>query len=241
MPEEIKPEGQESVQPEGNADPKPPMPNQGNADEVARIKEDFEKQIKERDAKIADLETTRATIEARQRQIDEEKIKQSNDSNLQTRLAQINERRAYDPEGADREMAILLSDREKQITEAAVLKAQQTITQQTAIERLKAGVKSSNPNFDDDIVDVVMERANALAMTGKYKSAEEAVKAATDFVKSKFDNYAQKKNAMPPLPTGARAEGGGSNVLPKAPEPQIEKTPLDEINEANEAKRKKLM
>lgn len=242
MPDEIKPGEGQPAQPAGSADQSAPTPNPGpSAEELLKQKQELENQLKERDAKIADLETTRATIEARQRQVEETKLKQSTDAELKERIKQINDRRAYDPDGADAEMAQLLAEREKRIAEEAVTKATGAITQQTFIEKLKSQVKSSNPEFDDDVVDVVMSRADALARTGKYKTADDAVKAATEFVKSKFESYAQKKNAVPPLPSGALAEGGGANFPPKPPEPPKEKSPLEEMEEANEAKRRRLL
>ncbi len=242
MPEETKPEGQEPQPPAGNEPQPPSAPNQGlSADELLKQKQELEAKIKERDSRIADLETTKATIESRQKQIDEENLKKNADTSLQQRISQINERRGFDPDGADREMASLLSEVKSQAAKDAVVQARQIIAQETSIERLKSGVKSSNPAFDDDIVEVVMERANALAMTGKYKTAQEAVDAATEFVKTKFESYAQKKNAVPPLPLGAGAERGGANMPPRPPEPPKEKTLADEIAEANEAKRRKLL
>jgi hypothetical protein len=242
MPDEKKPDEGQPKQPEGNEGSPASKPNQGpSVEELQKKEQELQRQLKEKDAKIADLETTRATIEARQKQIDDEKIKQNADATLQQRIAHINERRAYDPDSADREMALLLSEVKTQASKDAVIQAQQIIAQQTTIDRLKLGVKSSNPDFDDDVIEVVMERANTLAASGKYRTAEDAVKAATDFVKAKFDGYAQKRNAVPPLPPGAGAEGGGANPLPKAPEPEKEISPAEEIALANEAKRKKLL
>jgi type VI protein secretion system component VasK len=240
--EEKKPEGQPEAQPAGGAPENPPAPNPGpSADELLKQKQELEEKLKEKDTKIADLENTRATIEARQRQIDEAKIKQTTDEELKAKIKSINERRAYDPDGADAEMASLLTEVKTQSAKSAVEQAQAIISQQTTIEKLKMSIKSSNPEFDDDIVDLTMQKANQLASSGKYKTADEAIRAATDFVKSKLDGYAKKKNAAPPLPDGARAEGGGANQPPKPPEPPKEKSPLEEIEELNATKMKKLM
>lgn len=242
MAEEKKPEGQEPIVPAGTGQPKPDAPNPApSADELLKQKQELENKLKEKDAKIADLETTRSTIEARQRQVDEDNKKHNADDSLKQRISSINERRAYDPEGADTEMASLLSETKKQAAQEAVTQAQQIITQQTFVEKLRLGVKSANPDFDDDIVNVVMQQANIFAGTGKYKTPDEAVKAATDFVKQKFDSYAQKKNAKPPLPDGARAEDGGANQPPPPPAPEKVLSPLEELEQANEAKRKRTL
>lgn len=242
MADERKPNADEQKPPEGGAEQKPPEPNPGpSVEELRKQNEELQKQMKERDAKISDLETTKATIEARQRQLDENNRVKEADENLQKRISQINERRVYDPEGADKDLASLLSEVKTEAARNAVTEAQTIISQQSTIEKLRLGVKTSNPDFDEDVVDVIMQRANYLATTGKYKTAEEAIKAATDYIKQKFDNYAQKRNTPPPLPPGAIAEGGGANMPPKPPEPPKEKTPLDELEEANEAKRNKII
>lgn len=238
--QEKKPEVENPTPPAGSEGNTTPAPNPGpSVDELLKQKEELEAKLKERDTKIADLETTNATIAARQRDVDAAKAKQTTDADLKRRISQINERRAYDPEGADAEMASLFAEVKSQSTDEAVKKAQAAMTQQTTLEKLRTGVKSSNPEFDDDIADLVMAKANEFATTGRYKTADEAIKAATDFVKSKLDSYAQKKNAVPQLPPGARAENGGSNQPPKPPEPEKEKTALDEIEEFNTAKARK--
>jgi len=242
MADEIKPTGKEGQPPVGDAPANLPPANQGpSVEDLQKQIKEVQDKLKEKDAKISDLETTKATIETRQRQVDEAKVKQGTDETMKQRLSQINERRAYDPDGADAEMASLLSDVKTQSAQEAVRQAEVVIHQQTTLERLKLGVKTSNPEFDDDIVNVIIQQANAFATTGKYKKPEEAVQAATDFVKSKFESYAQKKNAAPPLPDGARAEGGGGNLPPKSPEPLKELSPLEELEQANEAKRKRTL
>lgn len=239
MADETKPDGQQPTPPAGGEQPKTPEPNQGpSVEELRKQNEELQNQMKERDSKIADLETTRATIEARQRQIDADKLKQSTDETMQKRISSINERRAYDPEGADAELASLLSEVKSQAAKDAVTQAQQVIAHQTTLDKLWNGVKSST-DFDDDVVDVIMDKANQLASTGKYRTAEEAVKAATDFVKTKFEGYAQKRNAVPPLPDGARAEGGGANTPPAPPPPEKVLSPLEELEAANAAKEKR--
>ncbi len=242
MADEKKPVDAPVVPPAGDAPANPPAPNQGpSVEDLQKQIQEVQTALKEKDAKIADLETTRATIEARQRQLDEAKLKQTTDTELKERIRQINERRAYDPDGADTEMASLLSEREKRIAEEAVTRATGAISQQTAVERIRMGVKNSNPDLDDELVDDIMAKANMLASTGQYKTADEAVNAATKYVKGKLDKYAQIKNALPSLPPGAGAEGGGGNRLPPPAEPLKEKSALEEIEDANEAKSKKLI
>lgn len=237
---EKKPDENNSNPPAGDKG-NPPAPNPSpSADELLKKNQELEKQIKERDTQIADLSTTKATIEARQKQMDEDRRKQTTNSDLTAKLKQINEKRAYDPEGADADMANLLSEVQEQASKDAVVRAQQTVTAQTTIEKLRMGVKSSNPDFDDDVVDVIMSRANELALSGKFKTADEAIKAAIDFVKSKFDSYAQKKNAVPSLPDGTFAETGANKPPEKAKETPIP-TPEQEIEERKTIQQKKII
>lgn len=241
MPEETKLAEEQQEQKEAVPEAKP---NQGpSAEELQKqnkeLQEKYEAELKARDAKIADLETTRATIEARERQIKEAAASGADDTNLQVRITQINERRAYDPAGADADMAKLLKEERTKAAQEAAKVVDQQFTTKTFIEKLREGVKSTNPDFDDDITDVVMQQADTYAKTGKYRSADEAVKAATEFVKVKFENYAKKKNLVPPLPAGAHAEGGGANQPPKAPEPEKILSPLEELEAHNEAKYRK--
>ena len=244
MADEIKPTGIEGNPPEGGELTTPPPANQGpSVEELQKqnkeLQEKYAQEMKERDARIADLENTNATIAARQRQIDEAKAKEVTDTDLKERIRQINERRAYDPDGADAEMASLLSERDKKVAQDAVAQATAVISQQTIIDKLRMGVRSANPDLDDELVDDVMAKANMLATTGKYRTAEEAVTAATQYVKGKLESYAKKKNAMPPLPEGARAEAGGANQPPVPPTPPKEKSPLEELEEANEQRNRK--
>ena len=119
--------------------------------------------------------------------------------------------------------------------------AQNTIAQQAIIDKLREGVKSSNPDFDEDTVDYVMQRADMLATTGKFKTAKEAVDAALGLVKSKFDAYANRRNAVPPLPAGARAE----TAPPAAPAPVQKDEALpsasDELKTRQEGQLKKIL
>lgn len=226
--------------PVGDKPVTPPV-NPSPSDEQQKKIKELEDTLREKDTKIADLETTRATIEARQRQVNDANNKKNADETLKQRISQINERRVYDPEGADTEMASLLGEIKTQSAKDAVLEAQNIISQQSTVEKLKMGVKSSNPDFDDDIVEVIMQRANILAQTGKYKTADEAIKAATDFVKSKFDGYATKKNATPSIPDGAKAEEGG-NKLPETPAKDDKiPTPEEEIESRKAGLQKKIL
>lgn len=242
MPEETKPVTDPQTPPEGGNAPKVTTPNQGpSADELLKQKQELENKLKERDQQIADLETTRATIEARQRQVEDDRSKTQSSSALQQRISQINERRTWDPDGADAEMASLLTEVQSKAAQDAVLKAQQTITQQTYVEKLRTKVKNENPLFSEKVVDVIMNEANSLANSGRYRTPDECIKAATEIVKQEFEGYSSKKNAVPPLPAGASAENGGANNQPEPPKPTKEMSPLEELEAHNMAKRKKLM
>jgi hypothetical protein len=96
---------------------------------------------------------------------------------------------------------------------------------QNFFEKLRNGVKSANPEFDDEVTDLVMNHAESLAASGKFRDAQSAVNEATKYVKSKLDAYASKKNAVPPLPAGAGGEHGGN---PPPAKPTQEKIPTDE-------------
>ena len=190
--------------PEQKAPETPPAKTE--VSEAQKIRDEYESKLKERDTKISDLSTTISTIEQRQRELETAKHTKQTDDELETRLQEIEEMRLTDPQNAAKETAKLFRETQSRASQ----QAQGTISAQSQIEKLKMGVKSSNPDFDDDVVDYVMERADTLARTGKFKTAQEAIEAATTLVKSKFDGYASKKNATPPLPEGAKAEIGNN-------------------------------
>lgn len=183
-----------------------------------------------------ELQTTLATIQQRNREVTERGGGMKEDE-LDKELARIEELRLTDPDGAVKANAELL----RKITRSASSMAQGAITQQVIIDKLKAGVKSSNPDFDDETVDYVMEQADRLATTGRFKTPEEAVSAATNLVKSKFDAYAKKKNAIPPLPPGARAEAGGSPAPAPEPKDQPLPTAAEELQTRREGMQNKIL
>lgn len=198
-----------------------PVEQQGpSAEELRKQNEDLQKQIKDRDTQIADLNTTKATLEARYTQVNQppanEVIQKTDD--IKERTKRILQNAAYDPDSASVELANLLTETSSKASREAVVQAQQAINSQNFVTTLKAGVKTSNPEFDDEIVELIINRADEIAVKqkGKYKTAQEYVNEATQYVKTKLDIYAQKKNAIPPLPDGARAETGSN----RSPEPQ---------------------
>lgn len=223
-PVETKPEEKKETPP-ANPTPAP--------DETARKLKELEDQLKERDSKIADLNTTMSTIQKRFEEtkagVDAGKVSQD----VMERAKKIMENSSIDPDAAAKELVTLLNESQSNVSKSVVAQAVQTIQAQTTIEKLRAGVKSSNPEFDDEVVDLIMDRASMNAGlknpdgTPKYKpgEAQKAIDDACQYVKSKFEAYAQKKNAAPPLPEGARAETGSN----KAPEPpKVEKIPTAE-------------
>lgn len=226
---------EEPKQPEAKAPEKKPEPAPTPEKSAREI--ELEGQLKERDTKIADLSTGIATIEERQRQLDAAKNQASSDTELEKELEEIENLRLSDPVAAVKRNAELL----KKISSSASTRARGEISQQAQLDKLRTGVKSSNPDFDDDVVDYVMERADALARTGKFKTADEAIAAATTLVKSKFEGYAAKRNAVPALPPGARAEGGGNP--PPVPEKKDAPlpTPSEELNARKDAQQKKIL
>lgn len=215
--------------------PAPPAPPAAPVETPEQKAERLEKELRERDGKIQDLSTTIATIEQRQRQLETQQPPQGDE--LQKELEAIEELRLTDPAAAAKKNAELL----RKISDTAAQRAQSSIAYQTVIDKLRAGVKAENPDFDEDVLDYVMERADKLATTGKFKTAEEAVKAATTLVKSKFEGYAQKRNATPPLPPGALAENGGNP--PPAPEPKDTPLPTaaEEIGQRKDALQRKII
>lgn len=245
MPEpEDKPVTVDLKPPEGGDDKKvAESTNQGpSAQELRKQNEELQKQIKERDTQISDLNTTKATLEARFSQINNQadKVNTQGNKEIEERAKRIMQNAAYDPEGAGVELTQLLSEMQTNVSREAVTKAQQSIQQQTTIEKLRQGVKTTNADFDDDVVDTIMLRADEFARSGKYKTAQEAIDAATTFVKSKFDAYAQKKNAAPLLPAGALAEAGNN----RAPEPAKVETipsPLEELESRKVGLQKKIL
>jgi len=234
----IAPELKEEIKPEVKLEEKSsePITPPVVSPEAKRLA-DLEREIKERDAKISDLSTTISTIEERQRQIETAKNSKQTDDELEQRLQQIEEMRITDPQGAAKETAKLFKETQARASQ----QAQGAVSQQATLEKLKMGVKSSNPDFDDDVVDYVMERADMLARTGKFKTAEEAIAAATTLVKSKFDGYAQKRNSTPPLPEGAKAETGNNPPpTPVAKEPVIP-SPNEELEARKSTLQRKII
>ena len=233
--EEIK---QEVKAPESKApEPKAPETKAPEMSAEAKRLSDLEAQLKERDTKISDLSTTISTIEERQRQIEAAKQIQQSDDDLEKRLQQIEEIRLTDPNGAAREQAKLF----KEIRSSAAQQAQGAVSQQATLEKLRSGVKSSNPDFDDDVVDYVMERADVLARTGKFKTADEAIEAATTLVKSKFEGYAKKRNASPVIPDGAKAETGNNPPPATTPKEAVIPSPAEELEARKSAQQRKII
>lgn len=238
---EIKQEEGIEQKPEGEAAKPAPAPNQGpSAEELQKKIQELEATQKEKDAKIADLETTRATIEARKRQVETE-TNQLTDAELEKRLAQVEEKRAYDPQGAIREQAALFKENKSQ----AIREVQENMSRQAYIDKLRSGVQSSRPYLTQEAVDMIMDRANsiaaALTASGQRKSPEAVVEEAANFIEAQVEIISKKKHSVPPLPPGASAEGGGANQPPKVQEPPKLKTALEELEEHNEARYKKVM
>lgn len=223
----------------------PPATPQGpSVDELRKQKDELETKLKERDTQIADLNTTKATLEARFNQVNDNANRKPTDTNkeIQERAKRIMQNAAYDPDSAAAELTSLLTETTSKVSQEAIAKSQQQIQAQQFVSTLKNGVKAANPDLDDEIVDVVMNRADELAVKnpGKYKTAQEYVNEATQYVKTKLDSYAQKKNAIPPLPEGARAEGG-SNTAPVALQTETIPTAEQEIESRKAGMQKKIL
>jgi hypothetical protein len=207
------------------------------AEDWKKKAEEAENRLKDQDSKINELQTTIQTINKRfevtpagNGQADED----------ESELKEIMASSSYDPEGSAKRMSQYMKRKGYRIAQDAVSKATGHISTQNVIEKLKAGVKSSNPDFDDDIVDVIMQRAEVIAASGKVKTAEEAVNEAAKFVKSKFEGYAAKAKAVPPLPAGAGAEGGG-NPAPSTPPADKVEDASDVIEKSRSAKEKRIL
>jgi hypothetical protein len=237
--EEKKPEDEKVEPPAGDPPVNPPAPNQPTSEELQKKIKELEDRGKEQDAKLADAQTTLATIEARKKEMEAQKLRESTDAELQGRIQKITENLTLDPATAGAELASVLKEVKTKAAQDAVREAMSVIQGQTFVEKIRMGIKTANPDLDDDLVSDIFEKANVFASTNKYKSAEEAVEAATKYVKGKLDSYAQKKNASPKLPDGARAEGGAGNQLPSPPPPVKEVSALEELEQFNEAKARK--
>jgi len=232
--EEKKPVEGEEVKPEGEQ-PANNEPNQ-NPDETSRKIAELEEALKDSSTKISDLSTTIATMNQREREISKAS-EDDNDVELEERAEKILENAQYDPKTAAKELTKFIKDssRKNVNPDAVIAKAKQAMQNEAKLDKLRMGIKLSNPNFDDDVVKTIMERAGMIAdemyrRNDTSKTAEQIVKQATDFVKAKFDNYAKSMNAAPPLPEGARAENGGNT--PPAPVKKEEvPTPESEISE----------
>lgn len=241
MADEKKPDVADPTKPAGNVEPPASTPNPSPSDESQKKIKELEEQIKERDAKLAETQTTLATIEAREREVKAVQAQKNVDADVQARIKRITENMSVDPETASAELAGLLSEVKTSAAREAVTQAMSVMQGQTTIEKLRMGVKSGNPDLDDELVDDIMAKADMLATTKQFKTAQEAIDAATKYVRGKLDTYANKKNAAPVLPAGARAEGGGANLPPEPPAPEKVKSPLEELEEHNVAKHKKLI
>lgn len=220
--------------PAGN-DGNPPAPNQGpSVEELQKQNQELLTQVKDRDGKIADLSTSVATIEERMRQINAQPKSQVN-QDTQAKVKSILDKAQYDVDGAASDMSTLLSEMQQGSTKDLNAKVSTIINQQNVISELRKGVKDKYSDLDDDIIDTIMERANMLATVdkqtnaNKFKSAQEPIEQAAQFVISKLDAYAKKKNATPPLPPGASAESGPNNPPPPPPTPEKVQTPLEEL------------
>lgn len=235
MADEKKPEENNQKPLEGAPDENSSTPNQTASDESQKRIKELEDQIKERDAKLSETQTTLATIEARKREIESQRIKETTDAELQSRINKVVENTNLDPESAKVELGKILSDTEKRAAE----KALNAVQMQTTIERIRNDIKTANTDLDEDLIDDIMDKADQFAMSGKYRNPKEAIEAATKDVRMKLERYANKKNAVPKLPTGARAEGGGNNAPPAQPAPQKEISDLEELEQHNAAKFKK--
>lgn len=246
--DEIKPEATEEPKPSAEVTPASSTPNQTPVPEdTGRKIKELEEQLKERDAKLSDLSTTISTIQSRFDQVGKS-VEGGVGKQKETVLAKAKEimsKSAYDPDAAANELATLLSEMTSNVSEEAVTKATHTITLQGQLEKIRNEVKTSNPEFDDDIVDTVMMRADNLALTwrqqGLRKTPQEAIQEATKYVRAKLDAYASKKNATPPLPSGAMAETG-HNPPPPAPkkeEPIL--TPSQELETRKQGLARKII
>lgn len=219
--------------------PAPAASNPPADDPAAKIAR-LEQELKERDQKLSDATTTLQTIQSREDQLRKQKEGTEKTNQLQERTKQILEKAAYDPDSSARELTELLSEVQSGASTDAVQKAIQTIQAKTDLDKIRTGVKSANLDFDEEITDLVMERANVLAASGKFKTADEAVKEATVYVKNKLDGYAAKKNQVPPLPAGALGEQGNN----PAPKPQVQEkieTPEEYIAGLQDSKQKKIL
>jgi len=215
-----------------------PNPNQGpSQEELEKQNQELLNQIKERDSKIQELETTSKTIQARIDEIAKAGGGKSEDVSAQKR--RIMERAQYDPDGAQAELDALLSDLENSIVQKATNQAITKLRGEAALEKLKAGVAKANPEFDEDMVELVIDRANMLAAQEQVKTAAEAVEKATQYIKAKLEAYASKKQPQP-LPSGASAETG-PNKPPEAPKPEPVETPEQEIDKRKEELQKKIL
>lgn len=241
MADETKQDEGQVKPPEGGDQTPQSVPNQSTPESSQTKIQELENQLKERDAQIADLSTIKATLESRFNQIYKTAASTTKDtSGIEDRARNIMENAQYNPESAARELSSLLSELKQNVSKEAVTVAQQTIAHQNVLLNLRNGVKTANPHFDDDIVEVIMERANQEASTGKYKDAQSAINAATNFVKAKFESYAQKRNAIPPLPAGAQAEIG-INRQQDPTEPAKGDSPLEELEFRKATLQKKVL
>lgn len=235
--------------------PNPPAPATPPAETSEAKATRLEKELKDKDSKIADLETTNSTLQTRFSQINPAPgapqpngnghqptppTPPSGNAQVDARVQEILENSTFNPQEAAKKMGDLLREVQTGAAKSAVQEALRTIQTQNTYEKLRNEVKSSLPDFDDDVINVVMDKADELARSGKYKTAQEAIEAAKTFVKSKFDGYAAKLKNVPALPAGAVAETG-NNPAPTPPVEEKIEEPNEVLEKRQDAKTKKIL
>lgn len=209
----------------------PPAPDP--AEEQRRENESLKKQLADKDRFITDLNSEKATLEARLTQT-QPKPPTHIDVDLQKEASRILETAQIDPTKAGEELANLIKATTDKAQQGILSNLQPIIEQNTYI----AKVKSENKDLIDLGLELsISKRAYDLMQTGKTFS--EAVDTAVKEARGKVDKLKSNAPPVPPTPPPAGAVGeSGSNRQPEVTPPPKEETPEDEIKREKERRRK---
>lgn len=224
------------VDPQAEPTPTPPAqptPAPDPAEELRRENEQLKKQNADKDRFITDLNSEKATLEARLTQTQPKQEKQQLDTDLQKEASRILETAQVDPQKAGEDLAALIS--------ATTSKAQQNILQNLEPIINQNAYVSKVKEDNKDLMELGLEpsislRATKLMQSGK--SFKEAVDTAVSEAREKVDKLKSNTPKEPtPPPPGAVGEKG-ANVTPTPTPPPKEETEQDEIAAAKERRRK---
>lgn len=212
--------------------PAQPTPAPDPAEELRRENEQLKKQNADKDRFITDLNSEKATLEARLTQTQPKQERQL-DTDLQKEASRILETAQVDPQKAGEELAALISATTSKAQQNILQNLEPIISQNAYVNKVKEDNK--------DLMELGLEpsislRATKLMQAGK--AFKEAVDTAVSEAREKVNKLKSNTPQVPtPPPPGAVGEKG-ANVTPAPTPPPKEETDQDEIAAARERRRK---